>query len=85
MPAAARSKRADLSIALEAADELAAQWKERGFAFKQPYHVNIPSELTAGARRLTRDSALTLRFSSSRLSSPRTCRISLVSSTFSNW
>lgn len=40
MPSAARKKRADLSIAIEAADELAGLWKEREFPFKQPYHVS---------------------------------------------
>lgn len=40
VPAKARHQRADISIALEAADELAALWRERGFTFKQPYHVS---------------------------------------------
>jgi len=57
IPAEARYRRADISIALEAADELASQWRERGFTFKQPYHVLvfptlIPKDLPHLARQL---------------------------------
>lgn len=81
VPAAARSKRADLSIALEAADELAGLWRERGFAFKQPYHVSCPVSVDTPRA----DHAPPQRFCSSPRSSRGICPISLVSSTLASW
>ncbi|SCV71502.1 BQ2448_3090 [Microbotryum intermedium] len=57
VPAMCRGKKAEIEVAMAAAEELASRWKERGFGFKQAVHVlcapsKLPIDLPHLARQL---------------------------------